>query len=107
MLAAALAAERPAEAADRLAAEPAGVLAEQRQLALEALGEVRPEPGMRLELEGVGRLVERDPGPERADRHAQRAGRGPDVLLDEEQPAGRGLGRQQREVVLAQDAACP
>ena len=27
---------------------------------------------MRLELEGVGRLVQRDPGPERAERHAQR-----------------------------------
>ena len=30
---------------------------------------------MRLELEGVRRLVERDPGPERTERHAQRAGR--------------------------------
>ncbi len=59
---------------------------------------------MRLELEGVGRLVEGDPGPERADRHAQRAGRGPDVLLDEEQLAGCRLGRQQGEVVLAQHA---
>ena len=107
MLPAGLAAERPAEAADRLAAEPAGVLAEQRQLALEALGEVRPEPRMRLELEGVGRLVQGDPGPERAERHAQRAGRRADVLLDEQQPAGRRLGRQQGEVVLAEDARRP
>ena len=59
---------------------------------------------MRLELEGVGRLVQGDPGPERADRHAQRPGRRADVLLDEEQATGRRLGRQQREVVLAEDA---
>ena len=104
VLAAALAAERPAEALDDLAAHPLGVLAEQRQLALEAFGEIRPEPGMRLELEGVGRLVQRDPGPERPERHVQGAGRRPDVLLDEQQPAGRRLGREQREVVLAEDA---
>ena len=58
---------------------------------------------MRLELEGVGRLVERDPGPERPDRHAQRPGRGADVLLDEQEPPRGGLGGQQREVVLAED----
>ena len=104
VLPAGLAADRAAEAADRLAAEPAGVLAEQRQLALQAIGEVRAQPRVRLELEGVGRLVQGDPGPERADRHAQRAGRRADVLLDEQQLAGRRLGRQQREVVLAQDA---
>ena len=59
---------------------------------------------MGLELEGVGRLVEGDPGPERADRHAQRSRRRADVLLDEQEPAGRGLHRQQRQVVLAEHA---
>ena len=107
VLAVGLAADRPAEAAERLAAQPAGVLAEQGQLSLETLGEVRPEPRMRLELEGVGRLVEGDPGPERADRHVQGAGRRPDVLLDEQEPAGRRLGRQKGEVVLAEDPRCP
>ena len=58
---------------------------------------------MRLELEGVGRLVQRDPGPERADRHAQRAGRRANVLLDEQEPAGRRLHGQQGQVVLAED----
>ena len=104
VLAVGLAAERPPEAAHRVAAEAAGVAAEQAQLALEARGEVRPQPGMRLELERVGRLVEGDPGPERVERHAQRLRGLPDVLLDEQQPAGRLLGRQQREVVLAEHA---
>ena len=62
---------------------------------------------MRLELEGVGRLVQRDPGPERRQRDAQGVRGRPDVLLDEQQTAGLCLGRQQREVVLAQDALCP
>ena len=78
-----------------------------RQLALEALGEVRPEPRMGLELEGVRRLVQRDPGPERCDRDAERVGGRADVLLDEEEPAVLGLRGQDREVVLAEDARCP
>ena len=60
---------------------------------------------MRFELEGVGRLVERDPRPERPERHVQGARRGPDVLLDEQESAGGRFGRQQREVVLAKDAS--
>ena len=59
---------------------------------------------MSLELEGVRGLVESDPGPERVERHVQRGGRGPDVLVDEDQPAGLGFRRQQRQVVLAEDA---
>ena len=57
---------------------------------------------MCLEFEGVGRFVQRDPRPERAERHAQGARRLADVLLDEQQPAGGGLGGQQRDVVLAE-----
>src|SRR4029077_20005465 len=101
VLPAGLAADRAAQAPDRLATEPAGILSEERQLALEAIGEIRTQPRVRLELEGVGRLVQGDPGSERADRHAQRAGCRPDVLLDEQQLAGRRLGREEREVVLA------
>ena len=49
--------------------------------------QVRAEPRVRLELEGVGRLVEGDPGPERSDRHAERPRRAADVLLDEQESA--------------------
>src|SRR5213078_3942339 len=76
-----LATDRPAQAAQRLAPEPAGLAAEQPELALETLGEVRAQPRVRLELEGVGRLVERDPGPERVERDVQDAGGRADVLL--------------------------
>ena len=62
---------------------------------------------MRLELEGVGRLVEGDPRPERVERHVERGRRLADVLLDEEEPAGRRLRRQEREVVLAEDPLSP
>ena len=53
----------------------ARLVQEAADLALESLPEVRPEPRMRLQLERVGRLVERDPGPEVVDRDAQGAGR--------------------------------
>jgi hypothetical protein len=56
-----------------------------------------------LELEGMGRLVQRDPRTERAERDVQRSRGLPDVLLDEQEPAWRRLCRQQREVVLAED----
>ena len=80
-------------------------LPNRRHLALEPRGEVRPQPRVRLELEGVGRLVQGDPGPERRRAGTPSVrGRGPDVLLDEQEPAGRRLGGQQREVVLAEHA---
>src|SRR6476646_9645919 len=41
-----VAADRPAEAPQRLASEPARLASEQPQLALEALGEIRTKPGM-------------------------------------------------------------
>ena len=101
------AADRTTETPDRLPADPARVASEQRQLALEPIGEIRPEPGVRLELERVGRLVEGDPCPERNERHAEGPRRRPDVLLDEQEPAGHLLGRQERKVVLAEDLRCP
>ena len=107
VLPAGFAAERPADRPERVSPEGRGAAAEQAQLALESLGEVRPQPGMGLELEGMGRLVEGDPGPERRDRDAQRVRRAPDVLLDEQQPAVLRLGREHREVVLARGPACP
>ena len=87
VVAAAVAAERRAHRTDA-SLPSAGVVREERQLALQALGKVRPEPGMRLELEGVRRLVERDPGPERIERHIQRPGGVADVLLHEQQAPG-------------------
>ena len=83
VLAVGLAADGSPQAAERLTSKTAGVTPEQRQLAFQPLGEVRPEPRMRLELEGMGGLVERDPRPERPDRHAEPPGCGADVLLDE------------------------
>ena len=62
-----LAANRPAEASERLPSQPARLTAEQPELSLEPLGEVRPQPWVGLELEGVRRLVQRDPRPERAE----------------------------------------
>ncbi len=59
---------------------------------------------MGLELEGVGRLVEGDPGAERIEGHAERPGGLADVLLDEEELPGLGFRGQEGEVVLAQDA---
>ena len=90
-------------ASRRVAAQRRRSVAEQRQLSLQALGDVRPQPGVSLELEGVGRLVQRDPRAERAQRHAHGCRGLADVLLDEQQPPGRGLGGEQREVVLAED----
>ena len=81
-----------------------GRRAEQRQLALEARREVRPQPRMRLELEGVGRLVEGDPGPERVERHAERRAVRRMFSSTKSSRPGVGLGRQQREVVLAEHA---
>ena len=97
-------AEHPTELADGVPRHVAEVVAERRELALESLREVRPQPGMRLEFEGMGGLVEGDPRPERVERHVERAGGCPDVLLDEEGPPGSRLGRQEGEVVLAEDA---
>src|SRR3974390_1322650 len=104
VVAPAIAARGRAHLADRVPPQPGGVVGEQRDLALEPRGEVGPQPRVRLELERVGRLVKRDPGAERLDRHVHRGRRRPNVLLDEEQPAGRGFGRDQREVVLAEHA---
>ena len=102
MLAGGLAAEGPPERPEGVPAQRLGRSADHRQLPLEPLGEVRAQPGMALELERVGRLVEGDPRPERPDRDVEGPRRGPDVLLDEEKPAVLGLGRQQGEVVLPQ-----
>ena len=76
-----------------------------RELALEAVAQVRPQPRVGLELERVGRLVERDPDPEVVERHAQ--GRGPWRGCSPPRTAARPgalLGRQQRDVVLAEHA---
>ena len=59
---------------------------------------------MGFELEGMGRLVERDPGPHVGQWHVQLTRQAADVLLDEEQTARPRLRGQQRHVVLAQDA---
>ena len=104
VLAAALAAQGSSHAAHRLPAEAPDVAAEQAQLPLEARREIRPQPGVRLEFEGVGRLVEGDPRPERPEWHAEGARRLADVLLDEQQSTGCRLRRQQRDVVLAEHA---
>ena len=99
-----LAAERAAEPAHRVPAKPARIAPEQRQLSLEATGQVRPQPGMGLEFERVRRLVERDPRPERDQRHVERARRHAHVLLDEQQPTRGDLRGQHGEVVLAEHA---
>ena len=83
---------------------PRASLPEQRQLALEPRRQVRPQPGMRLELEGMGRLVQRDPGPERTDGHAAGWPRWRGCSPRRTGAVRRLLGREQREVVLAQDA---
>ena len=101
---AALAAERASQAAQGVPAERGGVARQGGQLALEPFGQVRPEPGMGLELEGMRRLVQSDPGPERPKRHVQGAGGLADILLDEQEPARRRFGGQEGQVVLAQDA---
>src|SRR4029079_13749195 len=92
VLAAAVAAEGPADGPRRIAGERRGGAAEQRELALEAFGQVGAQPPLALELEGVRGLVEGDPGPERRNRHAKGVRRRADVLLDEEQAPLRGLG---------------
>ena len=55
---------------------------------------------MRLELEGMRRLVQGDPHAEWLERQVEGGGRAADVLLDEQQPPVDGLGRHEREVVL-------
>src|SRR3972149_454078 len=82
---------------------PGGGAADRSARLPEPLGEVAAQPGVALELEGMGRLVEGDPRPERPDRDVEGPGGGPDVLLDEEEPAVLGLGREEGEVVLAED----
>jgi len=72
--------------------------------ALEAGREIRPQPGVRLELEGVGRLVQCDPRAERGQRDAECLGRQADVLLDEQEAPRCRFRGQQREVVLAEHA---
>ena len=57
---------------------------------------------MCLELEGVRRLVQRDPGAERFEWQVECAGRRADVLLDEQQSSVARLGGDERQVVLAQ-----
>ncbi len=103
MFATTLATDRPSQAAQCLATEAAGIAAKQRELPFEAFGQIWPEPGMSLEFEGMGGFMQRDPGPERPDRHAQGSGGRPDVLLDEQEAARRRLHRQRGEVVLAED----
>ena len=71
MLGAAVAAKGAADRPKRVPPERLGRAAEERELALKAFGEIGPQPGVRLELEGVGRLVQGDPGPEGRDRDAQ------------------------------------
>ncbi len=46
--------------------------------------------------------MQRDPGPERSQRHVHDPRGVADVLLDEQQTAGRGLRREESEVVLAE-----
>src|SRR5258706_8343733 len=98
-----LATDRSAQAPERLPAEPARLAAEEPELGLEALGEIRPEPRMRLELEGVGGLMKGDPRPEGTQWDVERRGGLADVLLDEQEPARRRLGREQRQIVLAEN----
>ncbi len=52
------------ELADATGLDLARIGQEATDLALQPLAEVGPEPGMRLQLEGVRRLVQGDPGPE-------------------------------------------
>ena len=95
-------AQRLAQPLQGVAPERGRVPREARELRFQPRGEVRPQPRVGLEFERVGRLVERDPGPERVERHVERLGRLADVLLDEEQLAGFRLGAEQRQVVLAE-----
>src|SRR4029077_13006367 len=61
---------------------------------------------MRLELEGVRGLVQRNEGPEAVQWDAQGSRAGRDVRLDEVQaPARHRRGCQQADVVLAQNLA--
>ena len=53
--------------AEAIALEAPRLLGEERELALQALAEVGSQPGMRLELEGVRRLVQADPQAEGLD----------------------------------------
>ncbi len=103
MLARTLAAQGSAEATQGIPTERRRIAREQGELALEVAGDVRAEPRVGLELECVGGLVQGDPATERVERQVEGTSGDPDVLLDEEQPSGRRLGRQERQVVLAED----
>src|SRR5262245_62138444 len=63
------------------------------------------QPGMRLELEGVRRLVQGQPHAELNARVTERTFGGGDVGLDEVEPSRRHrFATEEREVVLAEDA---
>ena len=64
------------------------------------------QPGVGLELEGVGRLVQRDEGAELPERDAEGRRAGRDVWLDEVQAAtSRRCRGEQADVVLAEHLA--
>ena len=99
--------QRPSDLGQAADAEGTCAFEEAGQLALEALAQVRPEPGVRLELEGMGRLVERDPGPDVGQRHVQLTRQAADVLLDEEQPARRAPRRTAARRRTGRGRGCP
>ena len=76
--------------------------ADAMQLAQQA-AEVTAQPRHRAELDGMGDLVDGDPGQELAEVDVQLARRVADVRRDEQQPRG-GLLVEERQLVLAQDA---
>ncbi len=69
------------------------------------VGEVRTQPRVRLELEGVGGLVQGDEDAELVARNAHRGRGADDVLLDEVQAPARRSGGEEADVVLPEDLA--
>ncbi len=99
-----------APAADRGVPRPwrckaSRLLGEERDLPLEPLAHVGPQPRVGLELEGVRGLVQRHPQAEVIDRHAARA-RAVARMFSSTYSSRPGslLGREQRDVILTQHA---
>src|SRR5947208_3202507 len=98
-----------ARSGERLAEAPAKAAGIGRQL-LDGLGhqrgEVVAQPWMRLELEGVRRLVQGNEGAEAVERNSKARRSGVDVWLDEVEPAARYRGGcEQADVVLPEHLA--